>query len=346
MKEPYIAKGIYEQTVRLIDLQRQGKFLVSPNDPERDAPPIPTMKELGLRRARYPYDYETDWGRFKMDYAASVLTLIDGTPPAEWAGQPALQLASAIVHPDCITLRTEDDRDPGLTLELRQEESDYRFLRRINALLRADHHAYVVWKLAWAEDDTAMETLAIANDSAMIFASSAVWSPDDTQLVAALAASSSKELLIAIRATLANNGSKGWLSIKGRSHNAYVRGAKRGFIHVSGSLAKANAAGTSAALLHPLSGNPQEERDDHFYVIATPGEALPAKFNQRLALAIAWPTQPAWAEYLLQAGQEANLVQPLPIAGPDFTAALRVVKDDTGWEAVIAQGLKSGAISI
>ena len=46
--------------------------------------------------------------------------------------------------------------------------------------------------------------LDIANDSAMIFGSSAVWSPDDSQLVAALAASPSKELLTAIRATLAN----------------------------------------------------------------------------------------------------------------------------------------------
>jgi len=346
MKSPFEDTRLRQQTLKLIEFQRQGKFLASPNDPEQDAPPIPTIKELELRRARYPYDYEADWGRFKMDYSASALILINGIPPVEWTPQPVLQLATAIVHPDCITLRDEDGRDPGMALDLRQEESDYRFLRRINALLRSDRQTYVVWKLEWPEDDAALETLSIANDSAMIFASSAVWSPDDSQLVAALAASPSKELLTAIRATLANNNGKGWISIKGRSHNAYVRGAKRGFIHVSSSLAKANAAGTSAALLHPLSGNPQEEREDHFYVIAAPGEALPVKFNERLALAIAWPTQPAWAEYLLQAGQEADLVQPLPIAGPDFAAAVRVVKDDTGWEAVISQGLKSGAITL
>ena len=346
MKSTFEDTRLRQQALKIIDLQRQGKFLASPNDPETDAPPIPTVKELGLRRASYPYDYEAGWGRFKMDYSASALILVNGIPPAEWTPQPVLQLATAIVHQDYIALRTEDGSDPGLAFDLGQEESDYRFLRRINALLRSEHQAFVVWKLEWTEVDTALETLSIANDSAMIFASSAVWSPDDSQLVAALAASPSKELLTAIRATLANNGSKGWISIKGRSLNAYVRGAKRGFIHVSSSLAKANAAGTSAALFHPLSGNPQEECADHFYVVVAPGETLLAKFGERLALAIAWPTKTDWVEYLLQAGQEAGLVQPLPIAGPDFAAALRVVKNDTGWEGVISQGLMSGVIQI
>ena len=346
MQSPFEDHRLHQQTLKIIDLQRQGKFLASPIEPEQGALPLPSVKELGLRHARFPYDNEADWGRFKMDYGAFALVLVEGAPPAEWADQPVLQPVTAVVQPDGITLRTEDGRDPGLALDLCQEQTGYRFIRCINALLRSDRQPFVAWKIERAYGTAALEPLSIANDSAMIFAASAVWSPDDEQLVAALAASPTKELLTAIRATLANNNGKGWLAIKGRSHNAYVRGAKRGFLHVSASLARADTIGTAAVLLHPLCGNPQEQGEAHFYVVAAPGESLAEKFGERLALAIAWPTQPAWAEYLLQAGQKAGLVQRLPTAGPDFTAALRVLKDDAGWQAVISGGLKSGALTI
>ena len=347
MKSPYEDTHLRTQVQKLIDLQRQGKFLASPRD-DTDAPPIPTIAELGLRRSRYPYDYEADGERFKMDYPAFALILVEGTPPPEWTPQPQVQLATAVIHPDCVTLRLEDGSDPGLSLDLRQEGSDYHFLRRVNANLRADRQPYVCWRLEWSEDVGAQDfaPLSIANESALVFASSAVWSPEDWQLVAALVASPTKELLTAIRATLANNNSKGWITVKGGEHNAFLKGAKRGFVHVSTSLTKANTAGIACTLLHPLTGNPQEEAAEHFYVVVTPSERLSCKFGERLALSISWPAQAEWSEYLLTAGQEAGLVQLLPTAGPDFTAAVRVVKDDTAWQDVIAAGLKAGAIHI
>ena len=345
MKSPYEDTHLRTQVQKLIDLQRQGKFLASPRD-DTDAPPIPTIAELGLRRSRYPYDYEADGERFKMDYPAFALILVEGTPPPEWTPQPQVQLATAVIHPDCVNLHLEDGSDPGLSLDLRPEGSDYHFLRRVNAALRADRQSYVCWRLEWVTDENALDVLSIANESALVFASSAVWSPEDGQLVAALVASPTKELLTAIRATLANNNSKGWVTVKGGEHNAFLRGAKRGFVHVSTPLAKANAAGVACALLHPLTGNPQEEAAEHFYVVVTLSERLSRKFGERLALSISWPTQGEWSEYLLTAGQEAGLVQLLPAAGLDFTAAVRVVKDDTAWQEIITTGLKAGAINI
>lgn len=345
MKPAYEDTHLRTQVLKLIDLQRQGKFLASPRD-ETDAPPIPTIAELGLRRSHYPFDYETDWGRFKMDYPAFALILVEGAPPPEWTPQPEVQLATAVIHPDCVTIRTKEGIDPGLSLDLRQEGSNYHFLRRVNATLRTDRQPYICWRLEWPEGEDALDVLSIANESALVFASSAVWSPEDGQLVAALVASPTKELLTAIRATLANNNSKGWITVKGGEHNAFLKGAKRGFIHVSTSLAKANAAGIACALLHPLTGNPQEEAAEHFYVVVTPSERLSRKFGERLALSISWPTQGEWSEYLLTAGQEAGLVQLLPAAGPDFTAAVRVLKNDAEWQKVITAGLKAGAIEI
>lgn len=58
MKSPFEDSRLRQQTLKMIEFQRQDKFLASPNDPEQDAPPIPTIKELGLPRARHPYDYE------------------------------------------------------------------------------------------------------------------------------------------------------------------------------------------------------------------------------------------------------------------------------------------------
>jgi hypothetical protein len=346
MKSPYEDTYLRQQALKLIELQCQGKFLATSRDPESGAPPLPTLQDLGLRRARYPYDYEADWGRFKMDYAAGVLALTEGRPPDAWLPQSLIQLVTAVVHPGHISLRVEDGHDPGFTLDLPAQESDYRTLRQVNAILSAERQPFVAWRLEWPEDEDALQVIAIANESAMIFASSAIWSLEDSQLVAALVASPSKELLTAIRATLANNSNKAWITIKSASENAFLRGAKRGFVQISASLAKTNAMGTAVVLLHPLAGNPQEQSAEYFYVAAAPCESFADKFSQRLALAIPWPTQPDWAEYLLQAGQEAGLVELLPNLGPDFAAAVRVCKDDAGWGTVIEQGLKAQILSI
>ena len=165
-----------------------------------------------------PFDYEAGWGRFKMDYPAFALVLVEGTPPPERTPQPEVQLATAVIHPDCVTVRLEDGSDPGLSLDLRPEGSGYHFLRRVNSALRSDHQPYVCWRMEWAEDVEVQDfaPLSIANESALVFASSAVWLPEDGQIVAAMVAGPTKEFLTAIRATLANNNSKGWITVKRR----------------------------------------------------------------------------------------------------------------------------------
>ena len=109
---------------------------------------------------------------------------------------------------------------------------------------------------------------------------------------------------------------------------------------MNGNLTQANAEGTVTAMLHPLSGDPQAANTDYFYIVAAPDECLAEKFAERLDLAIPWPVQAEWAEYLLEAGKKADLVQVLPCSGKDFTAALRVVKSESKWQQVIADGLK------
>jgi hypothetical protein len=180
----------------------------------------------------------------------------------------------------------------------------------------------------------------------MLFASSAIWDNDEQQLVAAQVVTTSQELLKAIKATLANNGNKNYLTVKTPEDNAFLKGAKRGYVSVNNNLSGANAEGTVTALLHPLSGDPQANAAEHFYIVVAPDENISQKFAERLDLAIPWPIQPEWSEYLLEAGQEAELVQVLPGSGKDFAAGLRVAKNESKWQQIIANGLKAGRISI
>ena len=144
----------------------------------------------------------------------------------------------------------------------------------------------------------------------------------------------------------ATNNSKSYLTVKTPDDSAYLKGARKGFITVSNNLAQANAEGTVTELLHPLSGDPQAHTNDYFFLVVAPGESLSCRFIERLDLAIPWPIQPEWADYLLEAGKRAGLVEVLPKSGNDFTAGLRLLKNETQWQQVISEGLKQGCIAI
>ena len=179
-----------------------------------------------------------------------------------------------------------------------------------------------------------------------MFASSAIWSNDDQQLVAAQVVTPSKDLLKAIKASLAKNSSKEYLTVKTPDDSAFLKSAKRGFITAGNSLSQVNADGTVTALLHPLTGDPQSNAADYFYIVVTKNEALSAKFAERLDLAIPWPIQPEWSDYLLEAGQEVELVQVLPYSGNDFSVGLRVIKNEAKWHQLLSDGLRQGQIAI
>ncbi len=203
----------------------------------------------------------------------------------------------------------------------------------------------VVWELDEDKGDTP-PVIRITNDSAMLFASSAIWDNDEQQLVAAQVVTTHQELLKAVKATLANNGGKNYLTVKSPDGDAFLRGARRGYVTVSNSMTGANAEGTVTALLHPSRGDPQANAAEHFYLVVAPDENISQKFAERLDLAIPWPIQSEWSDYLLEAGQEAELVQVLPASGKDFAAGLRVVKNESKWHQVIANGLQAGQITI
>ena len=336
------------RALRAITLQEQGCFIVDLHH-ELPLPNHPSLQELHFSRSLdeqgHYYDYENIWGKFSFDPDSlrSILVLQQGNPPDELLPQPKLALATATLHAGYASIHNN-----GSSFDLdfnTRDKLDYSTLRLLNQVLATEQIPVAVWELDQAEGETP-PIIRISNDSAMVFASSAVWSLQDQQLVAAQVVSASQELLKAIKATLANNNSKSFLTVKTPEDSAYLKSAKRGYVAVSNPLHAANAEGTVTALLHPLSGDPQANTAEHFFLVATPEESLSQKFTERLDLSIPWPIQPEWADYLLEAGAKAGLVEVLPVFGKDFAAALRIEKNESLWQQVIAVGLKQGAITI
>jgi len=331
------------RTLRAIALQEQGEFILD----YRKELPLPVV-ELHYSRDydeqhRF-YDYETSWGKFSYDPDAyGVLVLRKGHPPAELIPQPRLQLVNGTVHAGYVSIHNN-----GKSFDLdfpTRDALNYQTLRLLNKTLSEENLPLVVWELDDAPEETP-PVIRITNESAMLFASSAIWDTDEQQLVAAQVVTTSQDLLKAIKATLANNNSKSYLTIKTPDDNAYLKGARKGFVSVGNNLAQANAEGTVTALLHPLSGDPQAQSAEHFYLVIAPGESISGKFAERLDLSIPWPVQKDWADYLLETGQSEGLVQVLPNCGSDFSAGLRISKNESCWQQVITAGLKQGSITI
>lgn len=336
------------RALRAVTLQEQGCFIVDQRR-ELPLPAHPTLEALRYSRATDEhgcyYDYENTWGKFSFDpeSARSLLVLRQGNPPAEALPQPKLSVVTATAHTGFVSIHNNVS---SFDIDFQtRDRVDYASLRLLNQTLATEHIPVVVWQLDEAPEETP-PVIRIANESAMVFASSAIWSEDEQHLVAAQVVTTSQDLLKAIKASLANNNAKSFITVKTPEDSAYLKGARKGYVTVSNNLAQANAEGTVAALLHPLSGDPQGSSAEHFYIVVTPDENIPLKFAERLDLAISWPIQPDWAEYLLKMGLKVGLVQALPKSGKDFTAGLRVTRNEAKWQQVIAAGLKQGQILI
>lgn len=222
------------RTERAIMLQQHGCFVVD----NRCELPLLAPTDLRYSRAydeqgRY-FDYENAWGKFSYNSEQrTLLVLRKGQPPAEFVPQPDLALATATLHMGYVAI---NNNGSSFDLDMpTRDVTDYSILQRINQTLSSEHIPVVVWQVD-KEDRETIPVIRISNKSAMLFASSAIWSVDDQQLVAAQVVTTSQELLKAIKATLANNGGKNYLTVKTPDDNAFLRGAKRGFINVSSSM--------------------------------------------------------------------------------------------------------------
>jgi hypothetical protein len=330
------------QVRQVARLQAEGKFIAA-DEYLSERLPLPRVDELpGIEYDTKRYGYVAPWGRFARGPIAGSWLLVEGTAPES---QTPIQTITARVENNRVFIEINGQMVSTPERWLASENA-YQLLAKLNAGLVKDHAlSAVVCRLEWDESelDKRLRDLRLANEHVGVVCSSIVWDSDHHQLVAATLVSPEQQSLRAITATLATNSKKSLsISVDGTSH--YIQNARRGFTCVSGNLAVVGAEGHVLSILHPLAGNPQEQTGEHFYVVAAKDENLAAKFAERLNLAIPFPVQLAWAEYLLEAGSE--LVSPLPLAGDDFPAAVCVQRDIFAWQEIIQTGLKQGKIKL
>ena len=330
------------QVRQVARLQEQGKFIAA-DEYLSERLPLPRVDQLpGIEYDPKRYGYAASWGRFARGPISGSWQLLEGTAPET---QSPIRAVTATVRDSRVFIDL-DGQMVSTSERWLASENAYTLLAKINAGLVKDPALNaLVCRLEWDEAELGkrLRDLRLANEHVSVVCSSIVWDDTNHQLVAATLVSPEQQSLRAITATLATNSKKSLsISVDGTSH--YLQNARRGFTCVSGNLAAVGAEGHVLSLLHPLAGNPQEQAGEHFYVVAAKDEHLAAKFAERLNLAIPFPVQPEWAEYLLEAGGE--LVSALSLAGDDFPAAVCVQRDIFAWQEVIQQGLKQGKIKL
>ena len=330
------------QVRQVARLQEQGKFIAA-DEYLTERLPLPSVDELpGIEYETKRYGYIAPWGRFARGPVSGSWLLVEG---AAAEPQKPIQAITARVEDNRVFIEVDGQSTPTPERWLASENA-YQLLAKLNAGLVKDHAlSAVVCRLEWDESelDKRLRDLRLSNEHVSVVCSSVVWDSERHQLVAATLVSPEQQSLRAITATLATNSKKSLsISVDGASH--YIQNARRGFTSVSGNLAAVGAEGHVLSMLHPLAGNPQEQAGEYFYVVAAKDETLAAKFAERLNLAIPFPVQPEWAEYLLEAGGE--LVTELSQVGNDFPAAVCVQRDIFAWQEIIQSGLKAGRIHL
>lgn len=331
------------QVRQVARLQTEGKFIAA-DEYLAERLPLPRVDELpDIQYDARQHGYVAPWGRFIRGPVSGSWLLAEGQAPET---QNPIRSVTARVQDNRVFIIIDEQTLPTAE-RWRAGENAYNLLARINAGLVKDLAlGLVTCRLEWEETelDKRLHDLRLANDHVSVVCSSAVWDPDRHALVAVTLVSPEQQSLRAITATLCTNSKKS-LTLSVDNQTRTLENTRRKYIAVSGNLAAVGAEGHLVTLLHPLSGNPQEEASEAFYIVTAQGEPLPARFAERLNLAIPYPVRDTWAKYLLEQGLQENLVRKLSLAGDDFQEALWVSKAG-GWRTIIENGLKDGEIRL
>jgi hypothetical protein len=331
------------QVRRVARLQTEGKFIAA-DEYLAERLPLPRVDELpGIQYDARQHGYVVPWGRFTRGPVSGSWLLAEGQAPET---QNPIRSVTTRVQDNRVFILLDEQMLPTSERWLAGENA-YNLLARVNAGLVKDLAlGLVACRLEWEETelDKRLHDLRLANDHVSVVCSSAVWDPDRHALVAITLVSPEQQSLRAITATLCTNSKKS-LTLSVDNQTQAIENTRRKYIAVSGNLAAVGAEGHLVTLLHPLSGNPQEEASEAFYIVTAQGETLPTRFAERLNLAIPYPVRAAWAKYLLEQGLQENLVKKLSLAGDDFQEALWVSKAG-GWRTIIENGLKQGLIKL
>jgi hypothetical protein len=191
----------------------------------------------------------------------------------------------------------------------------------------------------------------ITNNHATATAPCVIYDPDDDgeqMLVACVLASTSSQMLAALKAQMEKHGSNDIRVIPDKGLAIHLTAEGRGYANAKSNFAKLNASGHAQAFLHRLAGDPRlYPRETFFYVVAEQEQDAAQIITERLQLAVHHTFEPRWANYVLKEGQAQSLITPLPILGNHFfSSGWKVSKDPGAWGEIILTGLQAGDLEI
>jgi hypothetical protein len=361
LPSPFEISYLRDRTMKVAALQNQGHILISNSPPNRGQGfPLPHIHDLpGLRRGRYPYDLECDWGYFKLEYELDVyiFTSHDGQLPPGWEAfdlmTPIQPVTAVIDRSYRMATVTAEDREIVLT-DVPVGDNLYSLLYQINATLAKSHQPFVVWRLEWVAGEADRLWLSqipqIKNEHGSAYVTG--YAHDDAGNLIYLGMVGHKTVLESIRATLLSRQPK-------RQRNKLFLQSRPVF-PMSGHYCQTwqhlpdYGAYHATLIADPALPGKCQPEEDAAYMLIFDGDLTDGKepedhtcliLSSRLSESLPLPIMQAWSEQLWSAGKDNQLIAELETGG-DCYAGYWISLNEAAWVEILSRLLKEGFIKI
>jgi hypothetical protein len=361
LPQPFEMSYFKDRTLKVAALQRQGHILVSGSPSDRGQGfPLPYIHDIPhLRRGRYPYDLECEWGYFKIEYELDVyrFTPHDGRLPPGWEAydlMAPIQPVTAFIDPS-YRLATVNAGDSEIVLtDVPVGENLYSLLYQVNAILAKSHQPFVVWRLEWVAGEAdrlwPSQIPQIKNEHGSAYVTG--YAHDEAGNLIYLGMVGHKTVLDSIRATVQARKSKhqrSKLFLHGRPVYPLVGHYCQIWQHLPD-----YGAYHATLIADPALPGKWQPGEDEAYMLIFEGDLADGKnpedqtcltLSSRLSESLPLPIMQAWSEQLWNAGKDQQLITELETGG-DCYAGYWISLNEAAWVEILSRLLKEGLIKI
>ena len=376
LPQPFEMSYFKDRTLKVAALQRQGHILVSGSPSDRgQGYPLPYIHDIpNLRRGKYPYDLECEWGSFKLEHDLGVYLFVphDGRLPPGWEAydlMTPIQPVTAVIDRSYRQATVNAGDSEIVLTDVPVGENLYSLLYQINATLAKSYQPFVVWRLEWVAGEADRLWLdqvpQIKNEHGAAYVTG--YALDEAGNLIYLGMVGHKTVLDSIRATVQTRQSKRQrqkLFLQGRPvyplANHYNQtwqhlpdyGAYHAVLIVDSALPGKVQSGSLC--LSERNRVRQQPGEEVAYILVFEGgltdgenpekhacQMLPSRLSEALPL----PILQEWAEPLWDAGIEQELITELATGG-DCTVGYWIKLIETAWVEILSRLVKEGKIKI
>jgi hypothetical protein len=344
-----------ELALKVAVRQKNGHILASGAQPDSgQGLPLPYIHDVpGLRRGSYPYDYESEWGRFKYEYelCAYHFTPYNGQLPPNWERYDLLAPIQPVTAVIDRARRLATVKAPDREIILRDVpvgESPYSLLQQVNAALAQSCQPFVAWRLEWVSGE--LDRLwpegvpQVRNEHGSAYVTG--YALDEAGNLIYLGMVGHKTVLDSIRATIQTRQRKK-LILQGRPVYPLATHYAQTWQHLPD-----YGAYHATLIADPALPGKWKAGEEVTYLLAfengiESGEASDGRAKNmlapRLSEALTIPVLDRWQVPFWEVGQEDGLIGELVVGG-DCQEGYYVHLSETGWKEVVISLLNARKI--